>query len=381
MKTIRHTTTLFYYDGPQVFEARDTIGGHYLAVMVEPQDGHDRYLVAGVVPERLRQFRAGLIDLRTLLVESGETEWHLAINEAGLAEPLKIILQEGDLGASLFLLNAGFVLHDRPAEEVALREARARNNLVLEIAADPPEAAQEHRIHVGTLVGLLSHLQTIVKHAYGAALRDLSPATRRSIDPSDAHLLDVVVPASSGSFRVVLESSKRPDLLGDNELARALGRVDALFEKASDPQQALAAIKTNRGHLAGAYLRLLRFMVQHQTGLRYAWAEPSFLKAISRAITEKEAGPLVSALSGVSNLGAESVLLVGALEKADVVSGAWRIATPEATFSGEIKQGGPSLEGLKIGSAYRFSCMEEIEAHEGTGRELRTLYLVEHQPA
>ena len=68
MKTIRHTTTLFYYDGPQVFEARDAIGGHYVAVMVEPEGGHDRYLVAGVEPERLRQFRAGLLDLRTLLL-------------------------------------------------------------------------------------------------------------------------------------------------------------------------------------------------------------------------------------------------------------------------------------------------------------------------
>ena len=29
MKLIRHTKTLFYYDGPQVIEARDAIGGHY----------------------------------------------------------------------------------------------------------------------------------------------------------------------------------------------------------------------------------------------------------------------------------------------------------------------------------------------------------------
>ena len=64
MKTIRHTATLFYYDGPQVFEARDAIGGHYVAVMVEPQGEQDRYLVAGVAPERLRQFRSGTLDLR-----------------------------------------------------------------------------------------------------------------------------------------------------------------------------------------------------------------------------------------------------------------------------------------------------------------------------
>ena len=58
MKHIRHTNTLFYYDGPQVFEARDAIGGHYVAVLA-PSDGvDDRYLVVGVNPERLRQFRS-----------------------------------------------------------------------------------------------------------------------------------------------------------------------------------------------------------------------------------------------------------------------------------------------------------------------------------
>jgi hypothetical protein len=381
MKTIRHTTTLFYYDGPQVFEARDAIGGHYVAVMVQPEDGHDRYLIAGVEPERLRQFRAGMLDLRALLVQRGEEEWHLATVESSLGEPLKLLSQESALVTSHFLPDTGFVLYDRPAEELALREARERNNLVLDIAVDPPEAADEHRIRVGTLVGLLGHLQTIVKHAYGAALRELSLDARRAIDRSDAHLLDVVIPAAAGSFRIVLEGAKTPDLLGQSELARALERVDVLFEKASDPQQAIATVKANRGHLAGAYLRLLRFLVKHRMGLSYAWAEPTFAKPSSRSITEAELGPLVTALSGVSNLGAESVDLVGALEKADVVSGTWRIAATEGTYSGEIKPGGPSLEGLQLGSSYRFSCVEEIEEVEATGREQRTLYLIEHQPA
>lgn len=116
MKTIRHTATLFYYDGPQVFEARDAIGGHYVAVMVEREGAHDRYLVAGVEPERLRQFRAGLLDLRTLLVERGEAEWHLATVEGGLGEPLNALPQTDLLSASPLLPDAGFVLHDGPAE-------------------------------------------------------------------------------------------------------------------------------------------------------------------------------------------------------------------------------------------------------------------------
>ena len=381
MKTIRHTTTLFYYDGPQVFEARDAIGGHYVAVMVEPQDGQDRYLVAGVAPERLRQFRSGTLDLRALLAESGEEEWYLATTTAGLDQPLALVQQGTPLMESGLLPDAGFVLHDRPAEELALKEARERNNLVLEIAADPPESAAEHRIRVGTLIGLLGHIQMMVKHAYGAALRELTPDNRRAIDKTDAHLMDVVIPAAAGSFRVVLEAAMTPDMLGQSELARALQRVDVLFENAADPQKALATVKAHRGHLAGAYLRLLRFLVQHKTGLRYSWAEPGFAKPNCRAVAQAEAGPLVDVLSGVSNLGGESVVLVGAFEKANRGTGAWGLLTADGLFSGKVKEGGPSLEGLKIGGTYRFSCVEEIEEVEGTGREQRTLYLNEHEPA
>lgn len=380
MKTIRHTTTLFYYDGPQVFEARDAIGGHYVAVMVEPENSHDRYLVTGVAPERLRQFRSGTLDLRSLLSEAGADEWYLATAATGLEQPLTLVSQNAPLAGSGFLPDADFVLHDRPTEELALREARARNNLVLEIAAEPPEAAQEHRIRVGTLIGLLGHVQTMIKHAYGAALRELSTDDRRAIDKTDAHMMDVVIPAAAGSFRVVLEAAKTPDLLGQSELARALQRVDALFESAANPQKALATVKAHKGHLAGAYLRLLRFLVQHKTGLRYSWAEPTFTHPNYRAVAESEAGPLVDVLSGVSNLGGESMTLVGEFEKVNRGTGAWGLLTADGLFSGKVREGGPSLDGLKVGGRYKFSCVEEIEEMEGTGREQRTLYLIEHEP-
>lgn len=381
MKTIRHTNTLFYYDGPQVFEARDVIGGHYVAVAVESETEADRFLVTGVAPERLRQFRSGALDLRSLLIEGGTEEWYLVTVEAGLDQPLALVAQHEVLAQSDFLPDPEFFLHDHPADAETLKEARERNNLVLEVVVEPPEAAEEHRIRVDTLVSLLGHVQTMVKHAYGAALRELSLNRRRVVDRSDAHLLDVVIPAAAGSFRVLLEAAKTPNMFGESELARALEKVDLLFENASDPQRALAIVKSHRGHLAGAYLRFLRFLVQNKTGLRYSWAEPTSAKPHSRAITQGEAGPLVDALSGVSNLGAELVVLVGVLEQADVVSGRWRLATQEGIFPGKLKEDGPSLEGLKLGSAYQFTCLEEIEEVEGTGREQRTLYLTEREPA
>jgi hypothetical protein len=126
MKTIQHSATLFYYDGPQVFEARDAIGGHYVAVMVEPENDKDRYLVAGVEPERLRQFRAGLIDLRTLLTGRAVEEWFLTSTGDDLNEPLTLQPATGSLAESGFLPDAGFVLQNRPAEKLeALAEMLA----------------------------------------------------------------------------------------------------------------------------------------------------------------------------------------------------------------------------------------------------------------
>ncbi len=380
MKTIQHTATLFYYDGPQVFEARDAIGGHYIALMVEQDDGHDRYLVIGVAPEQLRQFRAGMIDLKTLMTDRVDFDWYLGTTDGNLSQPLTLIPQDGGLSESGLLPDPGFILHDRPADSETVRESRERNNLVLEVTVEPPEAAQEHRIRVGTLIGLLGHMQTMVKHAYGASLRELSFSVRRAIDRSDAHLLDVVVPAAPGSFRIILEAAKTPNMLGQSEVSRALQRVDDLFENVDDPEKVLAKIKNHRGHLATAYLRLLRFLVESKSGLSYAWAEPDFANPHSRAVTEAEAGPLVELLSTVSNLGEETVTIVGALKKADVDSGAWRLSMDEGEYSGKTKPGGPSLAGLRLESIYRFTCIEEIEEMQGIGREQRTLYLSKHEP-
>ena len=80
MKTIRHASTLYYYDGPQVVEALDDIGGRYIAVMIEPDEVADRYVVAGTPPELLRRFKVGALDLRSLLLESAKEEWFIVFS-------------------------------------------------------------------------------------------------------------------------------------------------------------------------------------------------------------------------------------------------------------------------------------------------------------
>ena len=384
MKSIRYERTLFYYDGPQVFQARDAIGGHYIAVMMGPEphseaaapsDGpSDRYIVAGVAPERLRQFRAGAIDLRSLLVGSEDDEHYVATARNGVENALELERLTTRLIESGHLPDEGFLLHDHVSRSV-LREARERNNLVVEIIAEPPEASVGHRIRANTLAGMLHHVQAMVRHAYRNARLDHGA---RGPQPTDA-LLDVVVPAAPGSFRVVLEAATMPDWFGDSDLEVAFPKVDALFEPAASPQETLAFVKDNRGHLAGSYLKLLRFLAEERTGLRYSWAAPNSETPTTRAVLERETGPLIEALSSVEKLAREVIVLEGKFDKFNRNTGLWGLLTEDGSYAGKVGEEGPSLDGLEVGGSYRFSCDEEIEEVLLTGREKRTLYLNRHE--
>ena len=381
MRSITHKATLFWYDGPQVFEARDAIGGHYVGVAVEEPPGVSRHLVVGAPPERLRRLRAGSLDLRTFLMEAGTEEWYVTLGDGDLAAPLPLDPQAGSLQETGFLPDEGFFLHPEPPDESMLVESRARNRLVMELAAEPPEAAAEHRIRLDTYLEILGEVQTLVRHAYRSAWRKLSRGYRSLLDQDTGPMLDVVVPASGGSFRVLLEATQTPNLIGESELARALRRVDALFESVAEPDRALATAREHRGHLAGSYLRLLRVLAERETSLRYSWAEPSAVGASHRSVTAAEADRLVQVLSEVSNLSTESVALVGDFEKFNRASGLWGLLTESGKVQGQIRDGGPNLDGLEVGGRYKFSCVEEIGKMEGTGRESRTLYLTRHDPA
>ena len=106
MTTIRHTTTLFEYDGPQLFEARDDDGGQYLALLVDSEEEQDRYLVVQVDPELLRRFLAGALELRPLIAEASRDQWYLATT-TNLDEPLAIEPQRTPIEES-FLPERGF---------------------------------------------------------------------------------------------------------------------------------------------------------------------------------------------------------------------------------------------------------------------------------
>lgn len=380
MKTINYSRTLEYYDGPVLIEARDDIGGHYLGMAVETTEGADAFVVVGVAPERLRQFRAGLVDLRDLVKEAGRQEWFFT-NSHDFHKPLPLSPRQSPLAASEYLPEAGYFLNDIPADGDILQEAMERGNLVLELIAEPPEALDEHKIRLQTLVGLLDGVQKLVNHAYSAELRDIATAERPMVPKNEASVLDIVVPAAPGSFRIVLEAGNPPDLLQGNELARALHRLDVLFENPDDLDAAMEKARRNKGHLAGAYLKLLRFLSEQQTGLTYSWAEPRSSASSRRSISEAQARALSGALAEVSNLEVQEVQLTGEFMKVNRKTGEWGLQLGDKVVSGKLREDSPDLNGLIVGKSYRFDCEEEFQTTEGTGKEKRVLFLREFREA
>ena len=80
MKTleIRHTETLDYCDGVQLFAAEDATGGGYVAALVSIGIEADQYLVVGCKPEDLLALRMGAMDLKSLMEQSAKRGWYLA---------------------------------------------------------------------------------------------------------------------------------------------------------------------------------------------------------------------------------------------------------------------------------------------------------------
>lgn len=371
MKTIRPTTVLDYYDGVQIFEGRDAIGGHYVGVLVDVVDRVDRYLVTGAAPERLRQFRSGSLDLRTLLLEVPGGEWYLTLSDGSGGEELILRPQDGPLAArEEFLPLPDLFLADDPTDDLVVQQARERDNVVIEFSAEPPEA-QGHRIRATTLAGILTHLQTLVGYAYQSASQELRslPLPTRGIP--DGALMDVVVPAAAGSFRVVLEAANPTQAETFPDLAIGLKRVDELFTTADDPEKSPELLRPHRGYLAGSYINLVSFLAKNRVGLSYSWATPMSGIAQRSNVSEPVARKLAEVLADFSSRRHERMTLRGRLYRVNRNTGTWGIETPEGKRFGKVADPGFNLAGLEIGASYTFRCVVE----EAVGKEKPVLYL------
>ena len=116
MKTVKHTQTLVYYDGVQVFAGQDAGGDNYISAMIDTMGDADRYLAVAAAPDPLRRFYGGELDLRILLQESSVDGWYTTLVDDEFEQPVSLEPQQGSLLKMGYLPEAGFRLTREPAE-------------------------------------------------------------------------------------------------------------------------------------------------------------------------------------------------------------------------------------------------------------------------
>jgi hypothetical protein len=90
--------------------------------------------------------------------------------------------------------------------------------------------------------------------------------------------------------------------------------------------------------------------------------------------------PLLALFNSVKELGVETLDLHGYLREGHTTQGHWILESidDKKTYSGKVKDGCRGISNLVLDKLYRFHCEEKVEEMVGTGREVRTLLLVDH---
>ena len=135
MTSIRHTRTLFEYDGPQLFEAHDDAGGLYLALMIEHAEGRDRHLAVEVTPDRLEELKAGTLDLKELISAAGSGHWYV-VWSSDLTSPLVLEPMAGPIPPEHL---------PEDGSDSAARSPRRRRTLIRRETRSRPASASSRR--------------------------------------------------------------------------------------------------------------------------------------------------------------------------------------------------------------------------------------------
>lgn len=384
-KQITYERTIEYYEGIQLFEARDPIGGTYVASYLGSDEAADKYLLVGCEPEKLGQFRNGSIDLKTLMVMSAKHGWCVA-DVTDFDEPFNFDPEDSDeIPDDILPKSVSFIAGAEVNHEVTKR-ARQSDSFTIQVRIEPREAAMEQRVRAKTLIDLIRHVQTLTSHAVEQVAKEEQEATgTRRRSTGGAHLLDAV-DLSHGSTVITLQAANKPTPHTDFLLSRAMGRLDELLKNADAPEATLAALERYDPKLTKSFGNLMKFLIRTKTGFSYTWADSRSSKPSHHAISMGSAEALSRRLEDVSELEgderetdeceAKEVILQGILEMADEPKSIWRLRDhQQGVREGTVEQDGPRLSLLVIDRPYRFECVEKRPSAFAKSRRGPTLYL------
>lgn len=376
MRSLTLNRTLVFYDGIQVFIADDQVGTKYLCTLAEQTSELDRYLCVPISNARLIRLLSGGTDLRLVYCDAEIDELVLIESRDGELDGLPTSnVALSDIPEE-WLPGEGFNLSDIASNaDRVVEEAIERSRTIIHYSLNPPEAVSSTKIYADRLSQATKLIQRLVRYAFRRAIRQFDKETRERLNVEENCRLEVFA-FSPGSFTLHMQSATPVDMFGYSELVKALDMIDRIVILADAPGETVDQVSQIGGHFATAYKDLLRFIVDTETDIKYSWASPDRLSGSTHSISGMQAKPLYEALTERTDIGFESVILIGKLNKVDKKQMTWRLIneSDQKDYSGVSET---DLAGLVIETQrYELTCEERLEEERGTGREFAKLHLL-----
>ena len=357
---IKHTSTLMFYDSPIVIEAQDDIGGKYIGLALDSDQTAFKYLIVGVQPSMLYQFRRGRVDLRNVLEQSEQYGWDICETDC-IEDPITLEPQiSSSIPNSLLPIENVFISVPEDGTNLAMSEATDRSNFVVRVKLDPESYEQSHKLKLKDYGKLILGLNELIS----SANESVNIPTQKFAESKSMVSLDIVAPANPGSLVVLLEASIKDDDMLDpySFLKHALSKIDDSISCISNIDDILNLTSSDDTSFPSKFQKFMELIEQCNADLQYSWAEPKFQTGNVKNVNLVDAKRAVSSLDAKlsETISTNKRTIHGTFVNVTKSTGRWGLATEEGLIEGRAKDDSdyPTLDGLVVGKKYRFVCIE-----------------------
>lgn len=375
-----------YYDFPRLFTCQSVTGQTYLAVSTFDDEYESRWLYLPLSPIRIAALLRSELPVRVAFLHpEGGYVARVHIEQESRRSLVEYLLPEQvpaeDLPDEDYLLRPQDLLPEpravaRPSE-VAL--ATRRETFDYRIFPGNPLA---HEIPARKFGAILTSTQELLD-ALGQAATG-QPTVRGPI-PADL-LLKTKVQVSNvfhGSFGVQFRAAERSDLLDDSLICEALHELANLL-LAFDSEDLLSnKLHSLKGRVASKYRRLLKELVDLDSGLMLEWGSPKGNRGGAFELTATQVRAAYAIVDRIDIALAEEVQINGQLVGFNVRTKRYEIqsGTDGRSYAGRVSEEADiRVANPAIGEQYQAVLRMLVETQSTSGDELVRWVLVRLGP-
>jgi hypothetical protein len=378
-----------FYDRPLLFSCRNAADQFFLALLIEEEKDHDRWLLVPLSRSRLLDVRVGEDDLYNTFSrpESGHA-WVLTDFRGSRTSELRSV-RAAEIDEA-WLPDKGEALRIRepfPLREVRRPQRRAHVSRkdAIDLRLYFPTMANTGRAPLAGIGRIFTELQLSVDAlGAGAANRAVAPGARpkpKRLRVGDTEL--VVEGTFHSSFGVEIAAASRGGLFGNSVLEESLSQLFTLVDAKADEGRLREVLKFAGAKAAQRYGAFLVTVADRGVSFALEWA--SAFKEVHRTsglnAEEARAAAQVIQRSDLQKL--EPKVVVGTLEGLNRRTRAFEIwVEPEKRqVIGKVSVLAlPAIQGAAIGEQYVATVEESIEGKEFLDEERITYTLLDLRP-